>query len=112
MWEFSVLSTQFFSKSIVFLKPKIYFKKIYLSPGLCALAGASYSNWKVVGSIPSLGTCLGCGFDPWPSAMGGNQSMLLSCIDVSMFFLSLPLSLSLSLKARKKRPWVRIKINK
>ena len=61
-------------------------------------------------SIPSWDIYLGCGFDPWSryirsplwAHMGGNRSMLLSCIDVS-------LPSFLSLKAMKNYPRVRIK---
>ena len=44
---------------------------------------------KVMGSIPSQGTYLGCGFVPGP---GVSQSIFLSHINVSLS-LSLPLSL-------------------
>ena len=33
--------------------------------GMAQLVGASSYNWKVAGSIPGQGTCLGWGFDPW-----------------------------------------------
>ena len=56
----------------------------------------------VVASVPSQSMYLGCGFNPWPGHIQeGSQSVLLSCIDVSLPF-SLSLCLSLSLKAMKK----------
>ena len=48
---------------------------------------------KFEDSIPGQGTYLGCGFHPWSSANGSNQSMFLSLIDV---LLSLFFSLSLT----------------
>ena len=56
---------------------------------MAQLFGASSHKWKVVGSIPSQGMYLGCGFDLW---LGGNESLSLS---VSLS-LSLCLSVSLS----------------
>ena len=70
--------------------------------GVAQLVGVLSCNQKVAGSIPGQGTCLGCRFSPrsecvqslvW-AHMRGNQSMLLSPIDVS-------LSLSLSLKKKR-----------
>ena len=84
---------------------------------MAQLVGASSSDQKVIGSIPSQGTHLGCGFGTqsrhtqYPlrahtilvgGHMGGNQLMLLSHINVS-------LPPSLSLKALKKCSQVRIK---
>ena len=87
------------------------------------LVGAWSHNQDVTESIPGQGTHLGCNFKPQStcgvcdlgygfvqSLLGhqtpgwmhvrGNQSMLLSCIDVSH---------SPLLSKNKKRPWVRIK---
>ena len=73
-------------------------------PGQCSvsqLVGALFCNQKVAGSIPSHGTCLGCGFNSQsvgiqsgclPIQLKGNQSVLLSHTDV----FSLPSSLSKS----------------
>ena len=63
---------------------------------------------KVVGSIPSQSTYLGCGFDPWARCI--QEAVNVSHIDVS---LSTPLPISLKsietssqvrIKKKKKRP--------
>ena len=70
---------------------------MWRSPGL-----AGWLHWfehspihqKVVGSIPDQGIYLDYGFDPVGVHTGGNQSMFLSHIDVSLSLsLSLPPSL-------------------
>ena len=54
------------------------------------LVGASFRNGKVAALMPGQGISLGCGFDPWSRQspvwvpIEGSQSMLLSCIDVSL----------------------------
>ena len=53
-------------------------------------------NWKVSGSIPSQGTCLGCGPGPQLGRARGNQLMFRT----SMFFFLFP-SLPLSLKKKE-----------
>ena len=67
------------------------FKKAMALACMVQLVGASTCNQKVAGSIPGQGTCLGCSSIPWPGSInpwsghiqaGGNQSMLLSCINV------------------------------
>ena len=65
-----------------------------------ALAGVAHwiehwaGNWKVTGSIPSQGTCLGCGAGPQLGRGRGNQS-------ISHMFLSISPSLPLPLKINK-----------
>ena len=63
------------------------------------LIGVLPCNQKVVGSIPSEGTCLGCRFGAWSGytqEATNHQSMFLSHIYFSLFLPSFPISPSLS----------------
>nr|KAF6355307.1 hypothetical protein mMyoMyo1_011478 [Myotis myotis] len=53
----------------------------------CALKGGRFKSWS--GHIPRFW------FNPWSVCVGGNQSMFLSCIDISHIHVSLSLSLFL-----------------
>ena len=63
-------------------------EKIFVRKG--ALAGVAqwveqwHANQKVVSSIPSEGTCLVCGLDPWLGGARGSLSMFLLHIDLSL----------------------------
>ena len=59
---------------------------------------------KFAGSIPSQGTCLGCGFDPLVGACRRNQWLFLAHADVS-----LSLSCPFPVTSIMKYPWVRSK---
>ena len=72
---------------------------LYALAGVAQLVGAPCRNQRVAGVIPGQDTCLGCGPVPGPGpydpqsgrkpslvqgCTGGNQSMFLSHIDVSL----------------------------
>lgn len=71
----------------------LFFKKMPLAlASVAQLVGTLSCNGEAVGLIPGHGTHLDCGFDPQSGYtqsliwgwMGGNQSMLLSDISVSL----------------------------
>ena len=70
-----------------------------------ALAGVAQwiehwpTNQKVTGSIPSQGTCLGCGPGPW---LGGMREAT-DCFSHTSMFLSVSLPTSLPSKSKKKQ---------
>ena len=78
--------------------------RLYALAGMAQLVGASSHNPKVVGSISSEGAYLGCRFNPWSRCL---QEATNQCCSLALMFLSLPSSLSL--KAMRKCPWMRIK---
>ena len=88
IWSF--LITYGFQDQMPFFFLKI--SHVLALADVAQLVGAFSHNWRVAGLIPSQGTYLGCGFDPqsWTigfqvwAPTGGNQSMLLSCIYVSL----------------------------
>ena len=74
------------------------------APALASMAqlvGALSCGGKVVGSVPSQGTSLGCKFD---SQSGHMQEATSRCFSlISMFFLPSSLPLPLALKAMKRK---------
>ena len=101
----------FVSEELEFGLEERFLKGIDLAlDGVAQLVGASSCNPMVTGSTPSQGTYLGCGFNPWSRSVGRNQSMLLSCIDVSLLPFLFPSSVQekamekMSLGKDKKKP--------
>ena len=60
------------------------------------LVGYCPTKQKVNGSISIQGTCLGCRSNPWPGHVATEQ-----CFSLTLMFLSLFASLSLSIKINK-----------
>ena len=54
----------------------------YVLTSVAQLIGCQPVKWKVAGSIPIQGTCLGCGQVPGWGSVTGSQLMFLSQIDV------------------------------
>ena len=71
--------------------------------GVAQWIGYWLASWKVAGSIPSQGTCLGCGPGPQLGPVRGNRSMYLSHIAVSLF--SLPSLLNVN-KILNPKTWI------
>ena len=69
-----------------------------ISPDRRGPVEAWFHNRKIAGSIPNQDTYLGC-LDPRPPVL---QEATDRCFSVTLLFISLPLSLPLSLKSNEK----------